>query len=557
MTSPRFRLAALAIAAAVALVPTALRAQSASSASATRAASATDTPPAVSREFRAAWVATVSNIDWPSRPGLSTWEQQQELLAILNRAVELHLNAIIFQVRPGTDAFYQSRYEPWSEYLTGRQGRAPEPLWDPLAFAVREAHARGLELHAWFNPYRARYAHPLGEVARTHVSRTQPRFVKQYGSYLWMDPGDPEVRRWAVRIVTDVVRRYDIDGVHIDDYFYPYKEKDPATGQTIDFPDSDSYARYVKGGGKLARDDWRRHNVDLLVEDLDHAVHAAKPWVKFGVSPIGIWRPGNPPSITASFDAYQEIYADTRKWLRAGWVDYWAPQLYWAIDSPQSYPALLAWWAQQNVKHRHLWIGNGLHRVAAPDSTAAAAAPPNRRVPWRAGEIVAQVQLTRASAGTEPNGGATGNIFFSMKALMHDVDSIGEKLAPLYAEPALVPASPWLDHTPPGRPAIARYADPATGEPYVRLTPARGEKTWLWVVRTRRGGVWTTEILPGSERTHRLAPPPAADSTSAVLAGTPADSLARTAPAAPVDRVVVTAVDRTGNESKPAVWGGG
>src|SRR5439155_6501072 len=178
-----------------------------------------DAPPEVPREFRAAWVATVSNIDWPSRPGLSTWEQQQELLAILNRSVALKLNAVILQIRPGTDALYASRYEPWSEYLTGRQGRAPEPAWDPLAFAVAEAHKRGLELHAWFNPYRARYARPLGDAARTHVSNTLPGLVKRYGSYLWMDPGEPAVRRRALRIVLDVVKRYDIDGVHIDDYF--------------------------------------------------------------------------------------------------------------------------------------------------------------------------------------------------------------------------------------------------------------------------------------------------------------------------------------------------
>ena len=488
-----------------------------------------DTPPEVPREFRAAWVATVSNIDWPSRPGLSTWEQQQELLAILNRSVALKLNAVILQIRPGTDALYASRYEPWSEYLTGRQGRAPEPAWDPLAFAVAEAHKRGLELHAWFNPYRARYAQPLGAAARTHVSNTLPELVKRYGSYLWMDPGEPAVRRRALRIVLDVVKRYDIDGVHIDDYFYPYKERD-AGGRTIDFPDSDSYARYVKGGGTLARDDWRRHNIDVLVEQLDRGVHATKPWVKFGVSPIGVWRPGNPPAATFSFDAYQELYADTRKWLNAGWVDYWVPQLYWTIDSPQNYPALLQWWAEQNVQRRHLWIGNGLHRVGDVNVVGANG---NRGANWPAEEIVEQVRLTRASRDTAPNGGATGNVFFSMKGLMRDVDSIGAKLAPLYENAALVPASPWLDATPPRPPRIAIVADAATGEPSLRITAGKGELAWLWVVRTRRGEAWTTEILPGATIVHRLA---AADSD-----------------AGPIDRVIVTAVDRTGNESSPAI----
>jgi uncharacterized lipoprotein YddW (UPF0748 family) len=479
-------------------------------------------PPPIEREFRAAWVATVSNIDWPSRPDLDTWSQQAELLAIFNKAVALDMNAIILQIRPGTDALYQSSLEPWSEYLTGRQGRPPEPAWDPLAFAVAEAHKRGLELHAWFNPYRARYARPLSEAARTHVSNTQPGLVRQYGSYLWMDPGEPAVRRRAVQIVLDVVKRYDIDGVHIDDYFYPYKEND-ASGQPIDFPDSATYARYRKGGGTLSRDDWRRHNVDLLVEALYRGVHATKPWVRFGVSPIGIWRPGNPPSVVPGFDAYQEIYADTRKWLRAGWVDYWVPQLYWAIDSPQSYPVLLDWWASQNVKHRHLWIGNGLHRVADVMQQATGG-----RSSWRADEIVNQVRLTRASVGQAPNGGATGNVFFSMKALMRDVDSIDAKLAPLYAEPALVPASPWLDRTPPVPPSATLVTSAATGEQSVRLTPGGREKPWLWVVRTLQGGRWTTEILPNEVRLHRLG---------AVGPGE-------------IERVVVNAVDRTGNLSR-------
>src|ERR1044071_5036723 len=220
-----------------------------------------ETPPPVAREFRAAWVATVGNIDWTSSPGLSPWDQQRELLAILNRAVAMRLNAIILQVRPGTDALYDSRLEPWSEYLTGRMGRPPEPAWDPLGFAVTEAHRRGLELHAWVNPYRARYARPLGETANTHISGTHPELVRTYGPYLWMDPGVPAVRRRAERVVLDIVRRYDVDGVHVDDYFYPYREKDSA-GAVIPFPDSASYARYRHSGGTLARDDWRRHNVD-------------------------------------------------------------------------------------------------------------------------------------------------------------------------------------------------------------------------------------------------------------------------------------------------------
>jgi hypothetical protein len=227
--------------------------------------------------------------------------------------------------------------------------------------------------------------------------------------------------------------------------------------------------------------------------------------------------------VIPGFDAYQEIYADTRKWLRNGWVDYWVPQLYWAIDSPQSYPVLLDWWASQNVHRRNLWIGNGLHRVGDP----AQASTGSRPAGWRADEIMQQVNLTRASTTTTANGGATGNVFFSMKGLMRDVDSIDTKLAPLYAEPALVPSSPWLDGTPPPRPTATLVHSLATGEPYVRLTPGKGEAPWLWVIRSLRGGEWTTEILPNAVRSHRLA--------------------------GDAERVVVNAVDRVGNLSANVV----
>src|SRR5262245_8146422 len=235
-------------------------------------------PAPIAREFRGVWVATVGNIDWPSKPTIGTWESQRELLAILDRAVELKLNAIVFQVRPSADAMYSSPYEPWSQFLTGRQGRAPEPPWDPLAFAVEQAHKRGLELHAWFNPYRAAYNRDTVK-ARTHVSRANPSLVRSYDQYLWMDPGDPEVRRRSVRVIVDVAKRYDVDGVHIDDYFYPYPVNN-AAGRRVEFPDSATYARYMKSGGKLAKDDWRRDNVDKLVEALYKGVHAVKPWVK-------------------------------------------------------------------------------------------------------------------------------------------------------------------------------------------------------------------------------------------------------------------------------------
>jgi len=238
------------------------------------------------------WIATVGNIDWPSKPGLPVAQQQAELRGLLDDARKLNLNVVILQVRPGCDALYASRFEPWSEYLSGRMGQAPSPKWDPLQFACDEAHARGLELHAWVNPFRARYQEARSPISADHVSRTHPGWVVNYGSYLWLDPGLPEARDWSLRVITDIVRRYDVDGLHIDDYFYPYPEKDGAV--LIPFPDDASYARYRRDGGRLERDDWRRGNVDGFVERLDAAVHAEKPWVKFGISPFGIWRPGSP-----------------------------------------------------------------------------------------------------------------------------------------------------------------------------------------------------------------------------------------------------------------------
>ncbi|MEP0548701.1 MAG: family 10 glycosylhydrolase [Rhodothermales bacterium] len=468
--------------------------------------------PDVQREFRGAWVATVDNIDWPTRPGLSTAEQQAELRALLDRAVLLNLNAIVFQIRPTADAFYASPHEPWSAYLTGQQGQPPEPYYDPLAFAVEEAHRRGLELHAWFNPYRAYHPTAKGELAASHISRTHPEVVHQYGDLLWMDPSEPVVVDHSLRVILDVVARYDIDGVHLDDYFYPYPVTD-SLDQTVPFPDSTSWMRAVAEGNTLSRDDWRRQSVDRFVERLYDEVKAAKPWVKVGISPFGIWRPGYPASVTG-FDAYAAIYADARKWQQAGWVDYFTPQLYWSIDSKgQSYPALLDWWVEQNTQRRHLWPGNYISRVMFEGRSA-----------WEPGEIVEQVRVTRARPG------ATGNVHFSIKALRDTVSVLGEQLAAeVYGAPALVPASPWLDADAPGAPtlAIERAADLLA----VAMTPGDDEPVWLWTVRTRHGATWTVDVVPGWQQMHPLA------------RGTNGEA---------PDEVAVSAVDRVGNEGPVA-----
>ncbi len=430
-------------------------------------------PPAPMREFRGAWVATVANIDWPSTNNLTTARQKAELRAIMDRAVRLKLNAIIFQVRPACDALYASRIEPWSEYLTGRMGRPPKPFYDPLALAVEEAHRRGLELHAWFNPYRARYSQAKSPVSPDHISRTHPDLVRRYGHYLWLDPGEKRVQDYVLSVIMDVVRRYDIDGVHFDDYFYPYPERD-ASGRALGFPDEASWRRYGEHA-KLSRDDWRRQNIDSFIHRVYESIKAEKPWVKFGISPFGIWRPGHPPQIKG-FDPYESLYADSRKWLAEGWVDYFSPQLYWPIAAPgQSFPVLLRWWAAQNVKGRHLWPGLNDYQVGRG---------------WKAAEIVDQIRLVREQ------GGADGQVHWDMrKALMcaNGLDTALEHT--VYSEPALIPASPWLSHARPAPPQLTVRFRARSLE--ARWSARGREKVWLWVLQTRRAGKWTTEILPG------------------------------------------------------------
>jgi len=367
------------------------------------------------REFRGVWIATVGNIDWPSKPGLSTADQKKELVALLDLAVRLKLNAVFFQVRTACDALYASRFEPWSEYLTGTMGQAPQPFYDPLAFAIEQAHARGLELHAWFNPFRAHHFLARSPIAPKHISRTRPNLVRHYGKFLWLDPGEHEVQDYCVKVVMDVVKRYNIDGVHFDDYFYPYKEK-AADGTEVDFPDSASWRKFG-ATGRLSRPDWRRANVNSFVERLHRAIQTAKPGVKFGISPFGIWRPGFPASVRG-YDAYAKLYADSRKWLMNGWVDYLAPQLYWPVDAKeQSFPALLDWWTGQSPGGRRIFPG-----LAASNAAK-----------WKPEEIPNQIRITRQQRGTG------GYILYSMKSLAENPALLKTLESEVNPQPAQTP----------------------------------------------------------------------------------------------------------------------
>jgi len=451
-------------------------------------------PPAPDREFRGAWVATVNNIDWPSKPGLPVAQQQRELLAILDRAQQLRLNVVIFQVRPACDALYQSRFEPWSEYLTGTQGRAPSPLWDPLEFAIVHAHARGLELHAWFNPFRALYATSSSAPAPTHISQTHPSLAKAYGKQLWLDPGWAATHDHSARVILDVVQRYDVDGIHIDDYFYPYPEKDAAK-KDVPFPDHASWENYQRRGGKLSRDDWRRDNVNRFVARLYREVKAIKPWVKVGISPFGIYRPGFPAQIKG-FDQYESLYADPRVWLSNGTLDYLAPQLYWRIEPPtQSFPVLLKWWAENNPRRRMIVPGLNTSAVS--------------REGWSAGEIEQQIRITRQQPGV------SGHIHWNVSALMKNRGGITEALARGdYDRVALVPA---LGGAAPKLP-VPRLSVRATkrgGE--IRCDVAASPTARFLLLQERRDdGAWRTRVLAPRSFVQEGSPAPAAVSVRLV-----------------------------------------
>ena len=475
-------------------------------------------PPAAPREFRAAWVATVANIDWPSKPGLPVEQQRRELIAILDRAQSLHLNAIILQVRPAADALYASELEPWSEYLTGVQGRAPAPFYDPLQVWIDEAHRRGLELHAWFNPYRARHHQAKSPFAASHLAKTHPETVKHYGELWWMDPGDPVAARRTLDVVADVVRRYDVDGVHIDDYFYPYPIPRPEpverarpglsndTKEMLDFPDDPSWKSYRDGGGTLSRADWRRQNVDRLVEQLHHSIHELKPWVKFGISPFGLGRPDRRPPGIEGFSQYDKLYANVELWVERGWMDYLVPQLYWpAAAKAQSFDVLLDYWARQVNGRFHLWPGLFTSSINGTPKS------------WAPQEITQQIDVTRLQPG------ASGHVHFSMVALLEDRRGISTALrSGAYAQAALVPASPWLDAMAPTPPQIQPHKD---GRLLIVASP--GKATVHYAIWRKFGSNWNFAVQSASE-------------PEVVVQG--------------AEAIVVSSVDRLGNESSRVTW---
>ncbi len=453
-------------------------------------------PPPVTREFRGAWVSPVESGEWPSRTGMSDAEQQAELQRLLDRASAIGLNAVVLHVRPAADALYPTTRAPWSSYLVGRGG---VPGYDPLAYAVREAHRRGLQLHVWFNPFRAAPPDRREPAGAQRIAGQHPEWLVRYGSQRWIDPGFPDARKDVLESLLEVVDKYDVDALHLDDYFYPYREEATVTRRvrvgrhlrrvrssyTIAFDDDASWARYGNGANRSA---WRRENVSDFVRQLYAGVKARKPWVMVGISPFGIWRPGSPAGVSG-LDAYEEIYADSRRWLREGWVDYLAPQLYWESDGEQArFRKLDAWWRGENPQQRHLWPGLLTMRVAEGH---------NR---WPAGEIAREIELLRAAR--QPAGESQGHVHFRLRSLLADAaGALGDRLAgTLYADPALPPASPWLGAAVPAAPRFAGCAGSASAEDPGLLSVSPGDSTpvrwWLARWRDARGG-WTTRVVAG------------------------------------------------------------
>lgn len=381
-------------------------------------------------EFRAAWIATVENIDWPSKKGLPTETQQKEFIDLLEMHRKNGMNAVIMQIRPVADAFYPSPYEPWSEYLTGKQGQAPNPYYDPLQFMIEETHKRGMEFHAWINPYRAVFNVARSQIAPNHPTKQHPEWFLDYGDATkttrYFNPGLPAAQDFVTNVISDIVKRYDVDGIHFDDYFYPYR----IAGK--EFPDAKAYAEYGKG---LQKDAWRRSNVDTIIVKLGRAIKAAKPWVKFGISPFGVWRNKSQDAIGSNTQAgqtnYDDLYADILLWLRKGWIDYVVPQLYWEIGHNKAdYTTLIEWWSRHTYG-RHCYIGLAPYRA-------------NSNNAWSdKTQLPRQISLSRST----PN--INGQVYFSSKSFIGNPNGWNDSLQNNYYKKQVpTPAMPWLPSKP-------------------------------------------------------------------------------------------------------------
>ncbi|WP_017306029.1 glycoside hydrolase family 10 protein [Spirulina subsalsa] len=425
------------------------------------------------REFRGVWVPAIWNRTFPSKRGMSTAEQQAEIRKIADAIRDVKLNAVCVQIRPEGDALYASGREPWTAWLSGVQGQPPHPFYDPLEMWIQECHARNIEFHAWFNPYRARSGNQTYTTIPPHIGAVHPEAVLKYGNEEWMDPGQQVVIDRTCEVILDVVRRYDVDGIQIDDYIYPY----PIQG--VPFPDQETYRAYQEQGGTLSLANWRRDNVNRLVERLAREIRQAKAHVKFGISPFGIYRPGEPEGIRG-LSQFDDLYSDPKKWLAEGWVDYMAPQLYWKIDPPaQSYPVLLKWWTDNNPRGAHIYVGNNVARLSSNT--------------WDVNEFERQVEITRGMA----NQRALGNIFYYMSPFLENWQGLTEAFkSRVYVKPALVPLMAGKPSQPPMIPARVRVVNGQLSWDATNVGEVRA-----WSLYQQVSGRWELrDILPSGTR---------------------------------------------------------
>ena len=385
------------------------------------------------REFRAAWVTTFTNLDWPSKRGLKSGEQQKEFLQLLEKFKASNLNAAIVQVRASSDAFYESKYSPWSEWLTGVQGAPPIPYYDPLAFMLKHTHANNMEFHAWFNPLRAISHVRFSSVAQDHITNKKPEWFFQYGESFYYNPGIPEVREYIVKVIMEVVKKYDVDGVHLDDYFYPYTIKK----QKI--PDEGTFKKYNRGFDDIK--DWRRDNINLLVQKISAAIKVEKAHVKFGISPLAIWRNKKQDPLGSDSNSgqtsYDNLYCDTKLWMEKGWMDYVVPQLYWSTTNLYAnFNKLLNWWSSNTLESMHLYTGHALYKL---DVT--------QRRKFSTQQIIEQVTRSRSNSKSQ------GSIYFRANAFKKDYQGFQKKITEtIYQHPAIIPTMPWIDSIPPCSP---------------------------------------------------------------------------------------------------------
>ncbi|MGM0376129.1 MAG: family 10 glycosylhydrolase [Bacteroidota bacterium] len=381
------------------------------------------------REMRAVWIATVANIDWPSEPGLSTDMQKDEMLELLDLAKDYNMNTVVFQIRPSTDAFFQSELEPWSEWLTGEQGEAPDPFYDPLDFVLEEADKRGLEVHVWLNPYRAVTDTADASVSSEHPVNKNPEMFVTYGSTRYFNPGLPETRDHVAGVVGDILRRYEVDALHFDDYFYPYRI------QGEEFPDQEAFEEYPRGFSEEEKDDWRRDNVDLIIEQLHDTIEAVNPHVAFGISPFGVWRNrADDPKGSATQAGqtnYDDLFANILRWQEEGWIDYVTPQIYWHIGKEVADYEIIADWWSRNALGCRLYIGQAFYRIDRESNDRE----------WRSSrQIIKQLKLNR----TYPN--IDGSMYFSAKTMHNNPRRLKQKMQRrLYRYEALPPVNPRVE----------------------------------------------------------------------------------------------------------------